>query len=295
MRVHATPILALLLASSLACASLAGCEGKQTKLAPEVENLEASTSDSANAEIWKISADGDAKFTMEGKIETIVGELSSTRGQLDIDLKDLTRTRGSVEMDLFTLETSTFEEAGKNAKQTVDALTWLEVAERGADVANRAKNQWAVFAIRSIDKAEPADITAVAGDKRKALITATGDFLLHGRRSVLTVQLEADFEFSEGKPAKLEIETAAPMVVNLAAHDVRPRDNVGKLLATITDALKLKVADDAKITFELDATPTGKMMVLPAAPAPTAPAPAAPAPTAPAAPAPAPTAPAPTP
>ncbi len=280
MRVRTQPVLGLLLSSSLAFAALLGCDSKPTNLAPAADKLDVSSSDSANAEVWKIARDGEADFIMEGKIETIRGEFGVTRGQLEIDLKDLTRTRGSVEMDLLSLETKTFKEAGKNAKQTVDALTWLEVAERSGNEANRKKHQWAVFAIRSIDKADPSDITGLTGDSRSAKITATGEFLLHGRKSVLTVQLKAEFSFSDGNPVQLEIETIEPLAVNLPAHDVKPRDNVGKLLATVTDALKLKVADDAKITFELDATPTGKTLSLPPAkPAPAAPiAPTAPAP-----------------
>ena len=125
MRVRTQPVLGLLLSSSLAFAALLGCDSKPTNLAPAADKLDVSSSDSANAEVWKIARDGEADFIMEGKIETIRGEFGVTRGQLEIDLKDLTRTRGSVEMDLLSLETKTFKEAGKNAKQTVDALTWL--------------------------------------------------------------------------------------------------------------------------------------------------------------------------
>ena len=270
MRVRTAPLFGLLLSSSLACATcvvVAGCDRGPGKLAPATDKLDVSSSDSANAEVWKIARDGEASFVMEGKVETVRGELSKTRGQLEIDLADLTRTRGTVEIDLLTLETKTFKEPGKNAKQTVDALTWLEVAKRTGNEANRAKHQWAAFAIRSIDKADPANLDAQTGDNRTSMITATGEFLLHGRKSLLTVQLKADFDFSEGKPVQLEIETVEPLVVNLAAHDVKPRDHVGKLVAKVGEVLKAKVADDAKITFELDATPTGKKLNLPPAPA----------------------------
>ena len=266
MRVSTTRFLSLLLASSLGCAAVIGCENKSNPLAPPAEKLEASSSESANAEVWKIERDGEAKFTMVGKVETIVGELTTTRGKLEIDLKDLTRTRGAVEMDLLTLETMTFEDKAKNKKQTADALTWLEVSERPGNEESRKKHQWAVFAIRSIDKAVPANIAALSGDTRSAQITATGDLLLHGRKTSLTVELQAEFDFSGGTPQRLEIETKEPMVVNLAAHDVRPRDSVGKLITTLSEALKVKLADDATITFDLDASPTGKKMNLPPAP-----------------------------
>lgn len=264
--------------------------------------------DSGNAEVWSVAPAGSASFEMKGKLETIRGTFGGAVGTLQLDLSDLRRSRGAVEFDIATLSIQTFEEAAKNVKQAASALLWFEVeapaappapsqpsaplGAAGAPAAAAAAppsapaasapsalgggadpERIARFTLRSIERAEPNDVAAGAGAERKVELEATGELLLHGQRSEQRVALEATFTFTGAKATGLTLRTLRPMVVNLAAHEVRPRDPAGKLLATITDALRLKVAEEAEVTLSLSATPTGQRAELPAAP-PAAPRPA---------------------
>ena len=228
------------------------------ELAPVASALKASKSESTSAQTWSIAADSEAEFVMKGKLETIKGRVKAGQGELQIDIGDLLKTRGTIKLDVSTLSTSTFEEEGKNKKQTVDALTWLEVHERGAAADEIKSNQFASFAIRKIDSAVPADLTTVSGAERGSKVKATGELLLHGRKSTHTVELDIKFSFEGKRPTALRIDSAKPFTVSLKAHDVKPRDNVGKLLAKVTQVLQDKVAESADISLKLKATPAGK-------------------------------------
>ena len=53
----------------------------------------------------------------------------------------------------------------------------------------------------------------------------------------------------------IDIKTKSPMKVKLADHDVKPRDNFGKIATKAFDLLGTKVADVANVSLELRATP----------------------------------------
>jgi hypothetical protein len=238
--------------------ALAACKGKKEankELAPTASALAESKSDSKSARKWQIADGSTATFTMPGKIETIKGTVDKARGELEVDLSDLGMTRGKIGMDLLSLKTNTFDDQQKNEKQTVDAQTWLEVHERIGDAAKVAANRWAEFAIRNVRLAEPKDVSK-GGPERAAKISADGELLIHGRMSKVSVDLEATFQFDGDKPKSVEIKTAKPMVVMLEAHEIRPRDKVGKFIGWAGQTvLRDKVSEESHVTLDLKASP----------------------------------------
>lgn len=267
--------------STLAAGATIGCSlllaasacDKKSELAPAVDALQPSKTDSAKAQIWAIDGNGRTTLRLDGTVETVLGETSKTRGTLQIQLDDLRRTRGSIGIDLASLSMQSFEDPAKNRKQASDARTWLEVPDSSAGPGAKDKYKWATFAIRDIAAAEPNDLAAQSGDKRVSRITVSGDFQLHGRVSPVTLQLDSTFTFSGGQPTGLEIQSREPFRVNLEAHDVRPRDSVGRLIAKVSEALQMKVGEDAEISVQLEAKPTGKRVELAPAPPPPRPPP----------------------
>jgi len=238
---------------------VSGCEDDSAKpnLLPQSSALAESKSDSARAEIWTVDAASKATFKMEGKTETITGHVGNAKGKLEVDLSDLTKSAGNVQLDLFTLTTTTFDDEARDKKQTLDAHTWLEVADRIADKAKQDTNKWAEFSIVSIDKAEPK---TVSKEKPAAKITAQGKLRLHGRVSEHTVELDVAFEFEGDKPKKMTIKSSKPMKIELARHGVEPRDPVGKLIAGgFNKVLRDKVAEQSNASFEFTATATGQL------------------------------------
>jgi polyisoprenoid-binding protein YceI len=250
-------LLALLLGATACDSGTAAGEPAPKATAPTATALASSKSESAKAAPWVLSDSGKASFEMAGKLETIKGTVGKPRGALEVDLSDLTKTRGTVEIDLSTLKTTTFGDEGKDGKQTVDALTWLEVADRIDDAELVKKYRYASFAIRSIESAEPRDVSK-GGASRSAKITAKGEMLVHGHKSEHTVKLHVKFTFDGNEPSKLTLTTAAPIELDLEAHEIRPRDTVGKLVGWAgKTVLRDKVAEQAKIALELEATPKG--------------------------------------
>jgi hypothetical protein len=104
--------------------------------------------------------------------------------------------------------------------------------------------------IRKIESVSEANVTKMTGAERKVTLKATGDLLLHQRKSEMTVELEAIFKFQGDKPQSVAIMTAKPFGVSLAAHDVHPRESFGKLAQKTLDLLAPKVAKEALVSIE---------------------------------------------
>jgi hypothetical protein len=195
-------------------------------------------------------------FLMRGKLETSRGSLSVGRGDLQVDVSDLTRTRGAISIDLTSLTMSTFKDASENEKQTTDALTWLEVHERGTQADVRERNRWATFTIARIESAEPRDLTSIEGAQRRARISARGDLSLHGGTTSHRVELEAAVAFDRSVPKTMHMRTIQDLRLNLEEHQIQPRDAKGKLLARLSQPLQDKLADSADVAVSVAAKPS---------------------------------------
>ena len=211
----------------VAAVVLLACDSEQAKTtaAPLASALATSKSDSEKAEPWTVASESKADFVMPGKLETIKGTVERAEGKLEIDLSDLTQTRGEIRMDMTALKTHTFGDKDKDGTQTEHARTWLEVSENVEDAAVRAKHQWAVFAIRSVVSADPSNLATQTGAERSSKIEAKGELLVHGHKSEHTIQLTATFNFDGARATKLALATDQPLLLDLEAHEIRPRDN----------------------------------------------------------------------
>ena len=97
-------------------------------------------------------------------------------------------------------------------------------------------------------------------DARKVSMTTKGDLLVHGRKAEnKEAEIEATFLYDAGAPANkpkaVTITSTKPFKVELAAHDVKPRDGFGKLAKQSFHLLGTKVADNADIALDLRAAP----------------------------------------
>lgn len=258
--------------AALAIASV-GCDKKdgQTKLAPTASSLAPSTPPPSSHTVkFAVDAKGLASIDMPAPNEHIKATADVASGTLDIDLTKIESSRGEVKMDLTTLTTKTFPEEKRNQAQTGHARTWLEVAD-GEDgklpEELKAKNRWAVFAIRAVENPSASDVTKVAprneggDDVRAVTMRVKGELLIHGHKVDREAELAVDFHWASGadpakdKPKALVAKTKTPLRVILAEHDVKPRDGFGKIAKKSFDLLGTKVADTADITLELRAQP----------------------------------------
>lgn len=211
---------------------------------------------------YTVDAAGKTSIDMPAPKEHIKADTTAAAGDLKIDLMNLANSRGEVKVDLTTLKTHTFGD-DKDAKQTEHALNWLEVGTLVTpDV--KEKNRWVVFAIESVDGLSATDLTKVApdkgagGDVRTVSMTVHGDFLLHEHKVKKDAAVEVKFHYPAGaaadaKPTSLDITSKTPLHVALADHDVKPRDNFGKLAQGAFGLLGTKVAETADISLDLHA------------------------------------------
>ena len=171
-----------------------------------------------------------------------------------MDPYDLTQSRGSVAIDVSTLETHTFGDAEKDATLTEHARTWLEVGKGNM----KEQHRLARFTVRKIDAASAKNVMQLPGDKRGVTLTVTGDFSLHGIAQEKTVELTAIFTFVGDTPAGVMVKAAKPIPVDLKAHGIQARGDKGEeLVAKTLELFGKKVAEEASLTFEFTAKPSG--------------------------------------
>ncbi|HEX7665831.1 MAG TPA: hypothetical protein VF407_14995, partial [Polyangiaceae bacterium] len=256
------PTRSLLVVTALI--ALSGCSKNESAVAvAESASALASSAPPPSAMVvkYKLQSDGKTAIDMPAPNEHIKAETTASDGSLDVDLKNVTNTRGEIKIDLTTLKTSTFGDASKDGAQTEHAHNWLEIGTLVTpDVATA--NKYVVYAIRSIDGASANDLTSIAPTKengediRTVTLTAHGDVLLHGHKAAKDANLEVKLHYPSGaaadsKPTKIDVTTKQPFHIVLAEHDVKPRDNFGKLATASFNLLGTKVATTADVSFTL--------------------------------------------
>ncbi|HEY8077466.1 MAG TPA: hypothetical protein VIF62_25245 [Labilithrix sp.] len=251
---------------------LIGCKDKDPgpTLAPSASSLSASTPAPTTNTILKLVIDPKSKATidMPAPKEHIKAYTDAAAGSFDVDVMNLANSRGEVKMDLSTITMNHFESAKDNESQTTHARCWLEVADcedqkLPDDV--KAANKYAVYAIRSVDNLSATDLGKVAttkdadDDVRDVKMTGHGEVLIHGHKVDRDADLDVAFHYAPGaaadKPKLVVVKSVKPFRITLAEHDVKPRDNVGKIAKASFHLLGTKVADTADISLEIRAMP----------------------------------------
>ncbi len=201
-------------------------------------------------------------FMMEAPKEHIHGKVAdSTTGELNVDPNDLTKSTGLITIDISGLEIlqavaagadGKFPEETKSEQQNKHARTWLEISD-DAPADKRAENAKVQFSIKSIEVAGEKSLAKMTGAERKVMLTAKGDFLLHGHKTEKTAQLEATFKVDGEKIVSVAVKSVKPIAVDLAEFDVKPRDAFGRFAAKGLDVLAPKVNKEAMVSVEFTA------------------------------------------
>jgi hypothetical protein len=253
--------------------AIGGCDDKKNPpvtLAPSASALAPSTP-VTSAKTIKLTIDPKSAtaIDMPAPKEHIKASTDAAAGTLEVDAGNLANSRGEVKMDLATLTMKHFDKAADDAAQTGHARCWLEVADcedQKLDDKVKADNKYAVYAIRSIDNLSATDLAKVAptkdagDDVRTVTMTTHGDLLIHGRKvENKESNVEVAFRYAPGdpadKPKAVTIKSKTPLKVTLEQHDVKPRDNFGKIAKASFHLLGTKVADTADITLDIRAKP----------------------------------------
>jgi len=233
-------------------------------LAPTATALAPAKPPPAGATKLKIeTASSKVDFLMEAPKEKIAGHVpGTTTGELSIDLDDVTRSTGALMVDLstFKIYQTAVDKDGKLGeekfveRQNEHAKNWLEIGE-DAPADKKKDNSIIHFSIKSIEVAGEKSLLKLTGAERKLSLKVTGDFLLHGRKAQKVATLAGTFKFNGDKLVGASFKTEAPFGVDLAEHDVKPRDGFGKLALKTLEALSPKVAKEALVSFDFSAVP----------------------------------------
>ena len=258
---------------ALLCVSgtLSGCKEKPSaQLAPTASALQAAPAAASATHFSVDSASSKVSFLMDSPLEKIDGDASGgLSGELDVDLADLAKSTALVKVDLQKLvlyqqkrgdEQAGFSERKKSDLQNEHARNWLQIVAREGDVtAEQAEaNRWAQFKIDRLDAPSVTNIAAASGSERKLNATATGEFRLHGRKQTKSAKVEIVVKYEGDKPQSIHVKTTEPLNIGLEEFEVNPRDDAGKFVKTLTEALssglKGKVAQQAPIVLDFNAT-----------------------------------------
>jgi hypothetical protein len=251
-------------------ASLVACKDKpQVELAPVASALQAAPAAATAVQFSVDSATSKVTFLMDSPLEKIDGDApGSLQGDLFVDLSDISKSTALVKVDLLKLtlyqqkrdgDKSEYSERKKSDLQNTHARNWLQIVARDGDVTpeQAEANRWVEFKIDKIDHASLTNVAGATGDARTVTATATGDFRLHGRKQTKSAKLELTVNYVGDKAQSIHVKTVEPLQIGLEEFEVNPRDDAGKFVKSVTEALssnlKGKVAQQAPVTLEFTA------------------------------------------
>ena len=206
---------------------------------------------------------------MDSPLEKIDGDASGgLSGDLFVDLADISKSTALVKVDLQKLvlyqqkrgdEKAGYGERAKSDLQNTHARNWLQIVPREGDVtAEQAEaNRFAEFKIDKLDNASLTNVAGASSTDRKLTATGSGEFRLHGRKQAKSVKLELTINYAGDKASSIHVKTVEPLAIGLEEFEVNPRDDAGKFVKSLTEALssnlKGKVAQQAPLSLDFTA------------------------------------------
>jgi hypothetical protein len=250
--------------------ALAGCKGKSSvELAPVASTLQAAPS-AASATHFRVDpASSKVTFLMDSPLEKIDGDAAgSLQGDLYLDLADISHSTALVKVDLQKLvlyqqkredDKGEYGQRSKSDLQNTHAKNWLQIVAREGDVTpeQAEANRWVEFKVDKIDDVSLTNVAAATGATRTFTATASGDFRLHGRKQRKSAKLELSVSYEADKARAIHVKTVEPLKIGLEEFEINPRDNAGKFVKSVTEALssnlKGKVAQEAPVMLDFTA------------------------------------------
>ncbi len=208
-------------------------------------------------------------FLMDSPLEKIDGDASGgLSGDIFLDPSDVTKSTALVKVDLQKLvlyqqkradDKGEYGARTKSDLQNQHARNWLQIEPLEGEVtAEQAEaNRWVELKIEKIENASVANVAAETGAQRTFTATASGEFRLHGRKQMKSAKVEVTVNYAGDKPQSIHVKTVEPLRIGLEEFEVNPRDNAGKFVKSVTEALssnlKGKVAQEAPLVLDFTA------------------------------------------
>ncbi len=256
------------------CAAVAicgGCKSKpQVTLAPAASALEAAPTAASATHFSVDSVSSKVTFLMDSPLEKIDGDASGgLQGDLFLDLADISKSTALVKVDLKKLvlyqqkrpdDKAGYSERKKSELQNMHARNWLQIVAHEGDVTpeQAEANRWAELKVDKLELVSLTNVAAAPGAERKLRATASGDFRLHGRKLAKKVPLELTVNYRGDTAESIHVKTTEALGIGLEEFEVNPRDDTGKFVKSVAEALssnlKGKVAQQAPLNIDFIAT-----------------------------------------
>jgi hypothetical protein len=249
-----------------------GCKDKPSaSLAPTASALQAAPPAASATQFRVDSSSSKVTFLMDSPLEKIDGDASGgLQGELFVDLSDLGKSTALVKVDLQRLvlyqqkrgdEQAGYGERKKSDLQNEHARNWLQIVAREGEVtaAQAEAYRWVEFKIDKLEGASLSNVASATGAERKLTATATGELRLHGRKQNKSAKLEITVNYQADQAQSIHVKTTEPLEIGLEEFEVNPRDDAGKFVKSVSDALssnlKGKVAQKAPVMLDFTAKP----------------------------------------
>lgn len=180
-------------------------------------------------------------FRLPAKEAAPSGVLRNVTGEIETTLEDLGQTRGTLRFDLASL--ALFSDTGADdAERTTSAFSWLGIGAAAPrddqkDFQNATFELTSLVTLSSSSFERAAVISEVASKERVRRVTATaaGRFTL--RRFAVDHRIPVQLDFHSALPEKSPLAPTRVVVhfpkeirIPLSEHDVKPRDDAGRVL-----------------------------------------------------------------
>jgi hypothetical protein len=250
--------------------SPAGCKDKpKVELAPVASALEAAPVTASATRFRVASASSKVTFLMDSPLEKIDGDASGgLQGELFVDLSDISKSTALVKVDLQKLvlyqqkradDKGEYSQRSKSDLQNTHARNWLQIVPREGDVTpeQAEANRWVEFKINRLENVSLPNVGSATGAARTLTATASGDFRLHGRKQTKSAKLTLTVNYQGDTAQSVHVTSVEPLQIGLEEFEVNPRDDAGKFVKSVTEALssnlKGKVAQQAPVMLDFTA------------------------------------------
>ncbi len=225
--------------------------------------------------LYELTSKSEVTFEIPGRRRMVSGRVRVLEGKLTVDLANLQRTRGFFAFDVASIVLAPLTDAGSSRYDSALAHNWLDVGASRPE-PERERLRWARFEITEVtDLSAPSaslgkELTptgsalssgtvaegSVPTKQRSVLARVVGFLNLHARQVAAASSVQTVFSFRNAEdtaaaPDTIEIRSTRPFLVSLDAHDIEPRDSLGRSRSPHDDPLAGELGNLAQVSFLL--------------------------------------------
>ena len=214
----------------------------------------------------------NVELRLPARRAALVGKLTEISGEIELSPSAMEDSRATLRADLLSLILSAeptrdprpskrgkaapadgvaLSAENSNASFVARAFDWLEISA-GRAASDREQNRYAELVVRALTR--PSN--EANSERETTRVTALAELTLHRFRVPISLELDVRWDAEDGsEPRGLTIRTRRAFVIQLAAHDILPRDARGSIQTRELGKDGREPYREVHITAELHAHP----------------------------------------